>query len=233
MATSSSRRGTGQSDWIGLGEASRALGVNESTLRRWADAGAVRTFRTPGGHRRFFGGDLLRLTEEARHELREFDGEAIERIRARLDGDNGAPPAWLVGLGADVRNRLAELGRETVALVERYLSSTADRPALEAAAAALGRRYAALLREAGVTLTDAVAAFAYFRRGMDEAVRTYAGAHGLPTDVAAGLWERVAVLEDHLLVALTGGYDDSSRMPAVSGAAGGPGDRESTDHART
>ena len=44
--------------WITLGQACKLLGVNESTLRRWADAGHVRSFRTPGGHRRFSEEDL-------------------------------------------------------------------------------------------------------------------------------------------------------------------------------
>lgn len=39
--------------WLTLGEASRFLGVDASTLRVWADAGRIPTFRTPGGHRRF------------------------------------------------------------------------------------------------------------------------------------------------------------------------------------
>ena len=33
--------------WITLGQACKLLGVNESTLRRWADAGHTRSFRTP------------------------------------------------------------------------------------------------------------------------------------------------------------------------------------------
>lgn len=39
--------------WLALGEASRLLGVDPDTLRRWADAGKVEVFTTPGGHRRF------------------------------------------------------------------------------------------------------------------------------------------------------------------------------------
>jgi len=31
--------------WLTLGQACRMLNVDESTLRRWADAGQVRTFR--------------------------------------------------------------------------------------------------------------------------------------------------------------------------------------------
>src|SRR5665811_1743041 len=39
--------------WVGLGEASRMLGIASGTLRRWADDGRIPVFTTPGGHRRF------------------------------------------------------------------------------------------------------------------------------------------------------------------------------------
>ncbi|MDE2801655.1 MAG: helix-turn-helix domain-containing protein, partial [Chloroflexota bacterium] len=45
--------------WVSLGGACRMLGVNESTLRNWADQGVIRAFRTPGGHRRFLREDLV------------------------------------------------------------------------------------------------------------------------------------------------------------------------------
>src|SRR2546429_9364647 len=41
------------SDWLSLGPASRMVGVDPDTLRRWADTGRVTAFTTPGGHRRF------------------------------------------------------------------------------------------------------------------------------------------------------------------------------------
>jgi len=203
-----------ESEWLSLGEASRLLGVNESTLRRWADAGLVQTFRTPGGHRRFAALDLRRIIDAAGEDLIDgpaFDGEAVERIRARLREADGAQRGWLDRLSPEARTQLAKLGRRTVGLVERYLTvtaaETADREAIETAATALGGGYAAVLRDAGVRLTEAVSAFAYFRRGMDEAVRAYGSSHGLSIDATAGLWERVAVLEDHLLVGLTGAYE--------------------------
>ena len=39
--------------WLSLGPASRLLGVDPDTLRRWADDGRVEAYMTPGGHRRF------------------------------------------------------------------------------------------------------------------------------------------------------------------------------------
>src|SRR3954463_3943510 len=38
---------------LSLGPASRLLGVDPDTLRRWADEGRIEAFTTAGGHRRF------------------------------------------------------------------------------------------------------------------------------------------------------------------------------------
>ena len=37
---------------LSLGPASRLLGVDPDTLRRWADEGRIEAFTTAGGHRR-------------------------------------------------------------------------------------------------------------------------------------------------------------------------------------
>lgn len=44
-----------QSRRLGLtvSEAAHELGVSENTVRRWADAGHLFAYRTPGGQRRF------------------------------------------------------------------------------------------------------------------------------------------------------------------------------------
>jgi excisionase family DNA binding protein len=38
---------------LSLGPASRLVGVDPDTLRRWADEGRIEVYITPGGHRRF------------------------------------------------------------------------------------------------------------------------------------------------------------------------------------
>lgn len=50
--------------WIGLGEAVDVLGVHETTVRRWADSGAITTIRTPGRQRRFSREDCERIARE-------------------------------------------------------------------------------------------------------------------------------------------------------------------------
>ena len=44
-----------------LSDAAAIVGVHPETLRRWADAGKVRSFRTPGGQRRFYRDDVENL----------------------------------------------------------------------------------------------------------------------------------------------------------------------------
>ena len=53
--------GGSATDWLSLGPASRLLGVDPDTLRRWADDGRIRAYATPGGHRRFSRTDLQQI----------------------------------------------------------------------------------------------------------------------------------------------------------------------------
>lgn len=53
-----------QSPWLTLAEAVEELHAHESTVRRWADRGAIKTVRTPGGQRRFSREDVQRLAAE-------------------------------------------------------------------------------------------------------------------------------------------------------------------------
>lgn len=43
---------------LASGEAARLLGVAQSTLTRWAEAGSISGLKTPGGHWRFRRSDI-------------------------------------------------------------------------------------------------------------------------------------------------------------------------------
>ncbi|HEU4450049.1 MAG TPA: response regulator [Gaiellaceae bacterium] len=53
-------------EWLTLGQAAAFLGAAQSTVRKWADGGRLRTFYTPGGHRRFRRTDLEAFLAGAR-----------------------------------------------------------------------------------------------------------------------------------------------------------------------
>ena len=58
-------------DWLTLGEASRILGVDPDTLRRWADGGKIEVFTTPGGHRRFLRASIDAMLPRPRQTRRQ------------------------------------------------------------------------------------------------------------------------------------------------------------------
>jgi excisionase family DNA binding protein len=60
------RKSSSAPDWLTLGQAAVYLGVAQSTVRKWADAGRLTAFYTPGGHRRFRRGDLEAFLGESR-----------------------------------------------------------------------------------------------------------------------------------------------------------------------
>lgn len=95
---------------ISTHRAAQALGVSESSLKRWCDAGLIPVVRTVGGHRKLAPSDLLRFAREEGRGLaapavlglpsvRESSAAELPRLRpefveALLVGDE--PRAWQV-----------------------------------------------------------------------------------------------------------------------------------------
>jgi excisionase family DNA binding protein len=50
-------------------QVARAIGVSESSLKRWCDQGLIQTVRTAGGHRKMPLADVLRFAREQGHSL--------------------------------------------------------------------------------------------------------------------------------------------------------------------
>ena len=46
------------------------LGVNESSVKRWADSGMLGCFKTPGGHRKFKKNDIMLFSSKYSYELK-------------------------------------------------------------------------------------------------------------------------------------------------------------------
>ena len=50
-------------------QVARAIGVSESSLKRWCDQGLIQTVRTAGGHRRLPIRDVIRFLRERKHSI--------------------------------------------------------------------------------------------------------------------------------------------------------------------
>src|SRR5580765_8927179 len=97
--------------WVSLRRACEILGVDESTLRRWADTGRLRSYRTPGGHRRF---SLVNLEAMVSGETRsrgsdEMERIATARIRRQLQRARQQDQGWYASLSEGNRAELREL----------------------------------------------------------------------------------------------------------------------------
>ena len=55
---------------VGIGEAAKILGVSIETLRRWEQAGKIKSERTPNGHRRYDTSKLIRTSNTPAAESR-------------------------------------------------------------------------------------------------------------------------------------------------------------------
>ncbi len=199
--------------WITLGQACKLLGVNESTLRRWADAGHVRSFRTPGGHRRFSEDDLRALVAgegpAAREPYTSISNLALIRIRRRLQRGRSQSAHWYAGLSEGERDKMRPLGHRLVTLVSEYLARGSRRSNLLDEAREIAHEYGGLLVHDGVSLRDAVEAFTFFRKMLDETAMEEAQKNELTAEKALELWELLSNLADHVLLSFAESYDDA------------------------
>src|SRR5713226_6145691 len=57
-----------KSDVLSTRQVAQLLGVGEATVKRWADAGEIECFRTPGGHRKFRLRDVTGFVQKRQYE---------------------------------------------------------------------------------------------------------------------------------------------------------------------
>lgn len=194
-----------QTRWVNLARACAILGVNESTVRRWADAGQIRCFRTPGGHRRFAENDLQAMTE-GRPADDELKSAAVSRVQHQLH--SGKPEAgWYRTLEADEREMLRPLGRRLVEIADDYIARRGQRGELEQEVGEIGAEYGRQLRRREMPLRQAMQAFTFFRKSLDETAKQLAERKRMSSEEAARAREEIAVLADRVLLGLSSAYD--------------------------
>ena len=208
--------------WLTLGQAADILGVDATTLRGWADAGSVRFFRTPGGHRRFDREDLDRLlhTTDAREARAPVHRVSVSRPCV-------APPpaarewlaahAWFAAVPESSRARVRGYCAQLMEVVGAYLAGRRARPrhliAARRVGASLGREVAGW----GLTPAQSTEVFVYFKGHVTEAL---ASTHGDEAGRVQCLRDADAFLGD-VLQGIMEAYEWPGAGPAPQSTAAG------------
>ncbi len=200
-------------EWISLREASEQLGISATTLRRWADAGMIRTFVTPGGHRRF-SRDAIAALLPASGQRPTMDrlGETparMQRVYRRAVTAPGAPIPWVESLDPGQRALFRGHGVVIVTSLLAALDAhdhAARSQQLEAALDAASA-YGAAAAEAGLPASVAVEVFLRFRRPFLAELSELGRRRGLDTVAATELLDRATDAFDELLVETVGSLE--------------------------
>lgn len=196
--------------WLTIQEASAFLGVDQSTLRRWSDGGKAPVFRTPGGHRRYAEADLRAMVGEgprlqarprvSRQALTDLSlsGYEDEFLRAARERP------WYRAYGTANQEEHRRLGRRLVDLAMRYASAPAaagDRASLLDEARVIGEHYGRNGAAYGLSASETVEAFMYFRFPVVRAVTGLIAEQDLAANRAIRLYAEINQFLDQVLIA--------------------------------
>jgi excisionase family DNA binding protein len=192
--------------WLPLGTASRLLGVDPGTLRRWADQGRLEVFHTPGGHRRFSRRGVERVLNSGRRaapNLARLGGTAERFTRAyRRQYRDHDPDLGAARLPEPDRIAFRATGRELVGALLRHIdaSDEAERRAAMVEAEATARALASQARRVGADLSESVVLFLAARGPFLSEIGTLARRRALAPEELSRLYEDASSALDHLLV---------------------------------
>ncbi len=202
--------------WVSLGPASRLLGIDPDTLRRWADEGRVEAWTTPGGHRRFDRRALERLATDRRRGVGRplasmgASPERLNRVYRKHYAADAAASEAATGPRApsaqdDVdRDAYRQDGRRLIAALIDFLDADPEdaptRDRFEGDAQAIVDDQAARLAAAGSSLTEAVSRFVGARGPFLAELAGLGRSRSLdPTRLAALYGDASAILDRLLL----------------------------------
>jgi excisionase family DNA binding protein len=229
------RRPVADRDWVGLSEASRVLGVSPATLRRWSDAGRLRVFTTPGGHRRFSRAALERLLPADRSHRPSLSGPGftpsrIARTYRRASRDGAPELPWVLTLTDEQRVLFRERGQVLAASLLQHLDATqpdAIAHHLEEASVTAGE-YGRVAAGMGLSLSQTVEGFLRFRAPFHHELAVAARRRGFDTAETTDLLETAERAMDRLLLATMTGHGAAPGRGRPRLPVGAAADRDRT-----
>jgi excisionase family DNA binding protein len=204
--------------WLGIDGACKLLGVDQSTLRRWSDSGRIPVFRTPGGHRRYRESDLQAILQGSspsrtvsRKALTRMSISAYEPDYLKLARER----AWYRAYSDEQLHELRILGRSLIDFAVRSISdpSPEEMAGIYDEGRRIGRRYGAISAEAGLSATDAVEAFLFFRYPVFQSVTQFFEEEQMPTRRAIKAFTDICRFMDEVLVSTMSAHADVMSEP--------------------
>jgi excisionase family DNA binding protein len=95
-----------KTDVLSTRQVAQLLGVGEATVKRWADAGEIECFRTPGGHRKFRLRDVTAFVQKRQFEV---TGTLPAQLSAAEEGAGAAASFENAALAGDASTCVAHL----------------------------------------------------------------------------------------------------------------------------
>ena len=208
--------------WLGIDAACKLLGVDQSTLRRWSDNGRVPVFRTPGGHRRYRESDLQAILRGGSPERSQSSRRTLTRMSISAYEPDYLRQArerrWYRAYSDDQLHELRILGRRLIDYAVRSIGepSQDDMAEIYEEGRRIGRRYGSISADAGLSATDAVEAFLFFRYPVFQSVSQFVEEERMPAQRAIKAFTDMNHFMDDVLVATISAHAH----------AAGHGDRE-------
>ena len=116
---------------LSISEASQLIGVSEGALRQWTDEGKIRAFVTPGGHRRYSGVELKKFMkgDPKVFGVKDLAAELEETARMHREIAHASlnKMAWYDRLDEGTAEHLADLGRQMLNLIIKFITEPSQR----------------------------------------------------------------------------------------------------------
>jgi excisionase family DNA binding protein len=156
-----------QESLISIKKASQILGVNEATLRQWTNEGKLKAFITPGGHRRYSRRDLEKFMKSSQKMLGIKDLvvelEDTIQLHRKIARTHLNTTACYRKISEESQEHLADLGRQLLKLIVRYVTEPSKQEETIKLARDIGFEHGDTLAKLGLPLKDSVEAFILHR----------------------------------------------------------------------
>ncbi len=202
-------------DWLSLAEASARLGVHPTTLRRWADAGQIPCFRTPGGHRRFRSSDLSAWMQGQHSTGLVPQPDALVQSAVGLTRQDMAEhgvsrESWYTAFELEEdRQQMRDTGRRLFGLAIQYIGRTKDREPVLDQGRRIGSFYGQKCAERDISLVDTMRALFFFRDSLYRSTKLGQTSVSRYDAEEERIHQQLRDLIDEVVFACLSSYEDS------------------------